>query len=142
VKELALQVDAMLNKIQTGPFASRFQKFLSGDVGSSNPLFRTYMGKADLLSSLLMNMHVGARGGEYFAKKFESMIGAGKQSADNMHATLQDVIIPYTDIVLHSKVGDSVNAPDENQSYGTGGAPPPGSPAGTVVHSATDFLAQ
>ena len=119
VRALANEVESALGKIEAGPFASRYQDFMAGKIGAPNPDFIAYKDNAELLSTLLMRMHVGARGGEKFMDKFENMIGAGKQSPENMKSALR-VIRRYADITEKAKPGDEIGVPEGAER---GGAP-------------------
>lgn len=71
---------------QLGPGTGRWNTLWTTDVGVSNPGFHKLKVNTSLLSTLLMQMHVGARGTEYILQSFKEMIDAGKQSPDNLLA--------------------------------------------------------
>lgn len=77
-----------------GPASSRWRDFWSGKVGIADPEFRKMKTNVDLLTTRLMKMHVGARGGEYIMQHFDSMLKAGAQSPENLIAAL-DAIDTY-----------------------------------------------
>jgi len=120
VRDLANETEAALERITAGPYASRLQNYMAGKVGAPNPDFIAYKDNADLLSSLLMRMHTGSRSSEYMGQKFDNMIGANKQSAENMKSTLR-VIRRYTDIVQGAKEGEGVGIPEGEQAGAAGG---------------------
>lgn len=90
------------NENNLGPAASRWREFKAGKIGLADPAFtglRTNMG---LLTTALMRMHVGARGGEYIMKHFQGLIDEGKQSPENLQAAL-DQINEYADQLIKEK---------------------------------------
>lgn len=74
---------------QLGPAKSRWSEFMAGKVGAPNPEFTKLRSDVKLLTTLLMRMHVGARGGEYIMKEFSDMMDQGRQSPENMLANVQ-----------------------------------------------------
>ena len=74
-----------------GPAASRWNEFMAGKVGAPNPDFTKLRTDVGLLTTLLMRMHVGARGGEYIMKHFQDLIDTGKQSPENLRAALGEI---------------------------------------------------
>jgi len=73
-----------------GPISGRFSEFMAGKVGSTNKDWISLRTNVKLLETRLMKMHVGARGGEYIMKHFESIFGYGYQSPDNMREALSN----------------------------------------------------
>ncbi len=88
-KAVRNDIDRQVNAL--GPAASRWNEFWSGTVGAPNPAFRKLMTDVGLLTTRLMKMHVGARGGVEIMKHFENMINAGKQSPENMKEALSAI---------------------------------------------------
>lgn len=103
VLHLADRVEQDLSKISAGPFASRYQEFMSGRIGAPNPEFTAYRTNVDLLQTLLMRMHVGARGSEGMLAHFANMINAGTQSPENMRAALQQIRLYAEDVEAAGK---------------------------------------
>jgi len=83
-----------------GPGAGRWNEFWTGRVGADNPQFTRLRTDVGLLTTLLMRMHVGARGGEYIMQHFSDIINSGKQSPNNMRAALEE-IGSYADDLEH-----------------------------------------
>jgi hypothetical protein len=81
-----------------GPGMSRWNEFWSGKVGTDNPQFRALMTNTTLLSTLLMRMHMGARGGQQIMQHFDQMIGAGHQSAANLRSSLDQIELYANDV--------------------------------------------
>jgi hypothetical protein len=75
-----------------GPFASRFNEVMTGKVGSgdltSDPetraMYSALRTKLELANSLLLNVHVGQRGGSYMMEQFKNLADSGKMSADTL----------------------------------------------------------
>jgi len=93
-----------------GPAASRWQEFMAGKVGAPNPEFTKLRTDVGLLTTLLMRMHVGARGGEYIMKHFQDLIDSGKQSPENLKAALGEIKQYAQDLVSEGK--PNTNKPD------------------------------
>ena len=86
----------VMSDIQTnpnlGPAKGRWRDFWQGKVGTDDPAFSKLRTDIGLLSTLLMNMHVGARGGEQIIERFERMLEEGKQTPQNLEASLNTII--------------------------------------------------
>jgi len=93
VLDLANQVGKLVDEQEKtlGPATSRWNEFMAGKVGAPNPEFTKLRTDVGLLTTLLMRMHVGARGGEYIMKEFKDMLDSGRQSPENMRAALQEI---------------------------------------------------
>jgi len=90
------------NAENLGPAKSRWREYMAGTVGAADPSFTKLRTNMGLLQTLLMRMHVGARGGEYIMKHFQDLIDSGKQSPENLHAALGQ-IGEYADELLKEK---------------------------------------
>lgn len=109
VSKLTTQIDAAAKdkgSDQLGPLAGRWNAFMTGKVGASNPAYNKIRTNAGLLSTLLMRMHVGARGSEKIMEKFDNLLGIGYQSPENLKAALGE-IGSYADAVESEKAGIS-----------------------------------
>ena len=120
------QIDDLEKSGELGPGMSRWNEFWSGKVGEESPKFRALMANTTLLSTLLMRMHMGARGGTQIMQHFDQMIGAGHQSPANLKAVLGE-IKTYADDVK-SATPLPANYGKSNKG-GTAAAPK----AGTVI---------
>lgn len=120
VKYFTGQLRQALSKVAAGPFASRFQEASAGKIGASDPDWITYRTELNLLTSQLVKMHFGSRGGQAFLSEFQQMLNSAF-TPDNMNAAL-DVLDGYADELISRRPG---GAPTR------GAAPPPdgGSPA-------------
>ena len=97
VDKIQSQIDGLQNDL--GPAKGRWNEFWAGKVGTKNPKYTALRTDVGLLSTLLMRMHVGARGGEYIMKHFEDLINQGKQDPDNLRSALKE-IKDYADNVI------------------------------------------
>lgn len=109
VLQFADRIDKLIDKNvqQLGPVPGRWAEFMTGRVGETNPDFMALRTNIDLLTTLLMRMHVGARGSEFLMRKFSDMIDAGRQSPENLRAALM-VIRQYANDLSGKKVGDPI----------------------------------
>jgi hypothetical protein len=105
------QLTALEQANDAGVFRSRYNAIVTGKAGVDNPRWAAFATNAGLLSSLLANMHIGARNSDTMQKKFENMIGAGFQSPGNLHAILRQVR-NYTTLVENAHLGQDVDIPD------------------------------
>lgn len=89
-------VDRMLqlldeNEKQLGPLSGRWSEFTAGKIGLPNRGYTQLRTNRDLLQTALMNMHVGARGGEGIMEHFKSMIDTSMQDPVNLRAALGEI---------------------------------------------------
>jgi len=115
VGRLEGQINGLEQSGSLGPGASRWADFWSGKVGTDDQNFRAFRTNADLLSTLLMRMHVGARGSEGIMDHFTQILGAGHESAANMHAALNEIKLYAQD------VQNEAPRPTRNPAAGGGG---------------------
>lgn len=80
-----------LNEKQLGPGAGRWSEFMAGKVGAENKDFTKLRTNIGLLTTSLMRMHVGARGGVELMKHFQDMIDSGRQSPGNLRAAIGEI---------------------------------------------------
>jgi hypothetical protein len=85
-RELVKQQQATL-----GPAASRWSEFMAGKIGAPNEQFTALRTDVGLLQTLLMRMHVGARGGNQIMEHFRDLIDSSKQSPENLLAALDEI---------------------------------------------------
>jgi len=87
------RIDKLIDaqKDQLGPAAGRWNEFMTGKVGAPNSDFARLRTDVGLMTTLLMRMHVGARGGEYIMKHFQDLVDSGKQSPENLKAALSEI---------------------------------------------------
>lgn len=94
VLALAQRIDPLIDKLKDdlGPAAGRWSEFWAGKVGASKPEYTKLRTDIGLLSTALMRMHVGARGGELMMQHFKDLIDQGKQSPENLKAALEEIV--------------------------------------------------
>ncbi len=104
-----------------GPVAGRWNDFMYGKVGAKDPIFGKLKTSTSLLSTLLMRMHAGARGGVLLIPHFKSMMDVSFQSPENLRASL-DQIDQYSDwLIKDARAGMKGTPPWD--TTGTPGAP-------------------
>ena len=74
-----------------GPMSSRWRELWAGKVGAEDTEFTKLRTNVGLLNTLLLRMHVGARGGQQMLEHFKGLLDSGKQSPQNMLAALEEI---------------------------------------------------
>lgn len=106
--EAAPNVKMFVNKISKevkdaesglGPLASRWRDLKANKIGFDDPAFSELTTNVGLLSTLLMRMHVGARGGVDIMEHFQKMLDTSKVSPTNLQSNLK-AIGEYADAVI------------------------------------------
>jgi hypothetical protein len=88
-------IDKLDQKGALGPLASRWNDFMTGKWGGGtgdpevDRLYSALRVKMGLSKTLLMNLHVGARGGSYLLEHFEDMANAKKMDANILREGIQ-----------------------------------------------------
>lgn len=77
-------IDRLDKKGELGVLASHWNEFLAGKIGASDLDFAALRAKMGLSTTLLMNAHVGSRGGSYMLEHFQDLADAGKMNADTL----------------------------------------------------------
>jgi len=104
-----------LDKFKPGELeglAPRWNEFLAGKVGTDDPRYvalRTHVN--GLLSTALMQAHMGARGGESIMEHFQDMANAGKMSKDTLQSALGAEKEYVQDKAMRPKVKQAGAAP-------------------------------
>ncbi len=93
VMELASRVEQLVNSqsASLGPLKSRWAELMAGKIGAPSAEFTKLRTDVGLLSTVLMQMHVGARGGERIMQHFMDLIDSSKQSPENLIAALSEI---------------------------------------------------
>lgn len=121
VDKIAPKIDKLQDEL--GPGAGRWNAFWTGKVGVSNPDLAGLRTDVALLTTKLMRMHVGARGGSQMLEHFTNLVDTAKQDPANLKAALSE-IRDYAVTVEHE------GAPNGGAQGGgqtsQGNAPPPG----------------
>jgi hypothetical protein len=68
---------------------SRWNEFMTGTVGAGDPLYTKLRTDTQLLSTAIMQAHVGSRGSESMLDHFKGLANAGKMDAPTLTAALQ-----------------------------------------------------
>jgi len=116
-----LRAQIAQQQAELGPAASRWNEFMAGKVGAPNPEFTRLRTDTGLLQTLLMRMHVGARGGEHMMAHFSEMINSSKQSPENMLAALDEIDRYASDVAATPKSGAGQIAAHEGAAKSGGG---------------------
>jgi hypothetical protein len=111
VKKSRENLVAAEKKYGVGPLQSRWRDFWSGKIGTADPEFRALKTTMGLLTTRLMRMHVGARGGEYMMKHFGDMLATAKDHPDNLRAVL-DEIENYAKEIRDTRIPKAVMSPE------------------------------
>jgi len=130
VTQLADKALESLAKTETGPLKGRWNELMTGKIGAKNPDFFRLRTELGLLSTMMMRMHVGARGSEGMLQHFNEMFANAAQSPENMRVALS-VAKEYADMVHATKEGEEITAPNFKRIEGggaAGAAPAPGTP--------------
>lgn len=77
-------IDSLDKQGKLGVVASRYNDFMAGKVGAGDPEITALRTKMGLSTTLLMNAHVGSRGGSYMLEHFQDLADAGKMNADTL----------------------------------------------------------
>lgn len=93
-----------------GPLAGRWKEAWAGGVGADDPAYIRLRTATKLLSSRLMQMHVGSRPAEKMQEHFESLVNSGKLSKANMESALNE-IEKYADEIKSTDVSDYAELP-------------------------------
>ena len=107
-----------------GPVGGRWADFWNNKVGAPDASYTALRSNDALLSTLLMRMHVGARGGEHMQQHFQDLLALAHTSPENYEAALQQIKAYAQD--LTQQPGGHRNTP----------------PAGAIVIQLDDFLNQ
>jgi len=87
-------IEAEANGI--GPLKGRWRDFMAGKIGAPDERYVELKTNLGLMSTLLLRMHVGARGGQVIFQHFKDMLDVSKDSAKNLNAAL-NAIDAYAD---------------------------------------------
>lgn len=93
VIELSERIKGVINKDvdALGPLSSRWRELWAGKIGAEDKEFTKLRTDVGLLNTLLMRMHVGARGGVDIMHHFQDLLDSGKQDPGNMLAALEEI---------------------------------------------------
>lgn len=77
-------IDRLDQRGLLGVVSSRWNDFMTGQVGAGDPEVEALRAKMGLSNTLLMNAHVGSRGGSYMLEHFEDLANAKKMNAQTL----------------------------------------------------------
>lgn len=83
------EIDTLDKAGKLGPLAGRWNDFLAGTYGAGDADYQKLKTDIGLANTLLMNVHVGSRGGSYLLEHFEDMANAKKMDAATLRAGIQ-----------------------------------------------------
>lgn len=126
VQEFVNRIEPLIAKLEKegklGPGAGRWNELWAGKIGAGDADFVKLRTDVGLLTTLLMRMHVGARGGEYVMQHFSDIINSGKQDPASMRAALGEISAYAQQLENDRNGGGSSSKTTESG----GEAPPPG----------------
>ncbi len=102
-----------------GPIESRKRSIMADKIGMADPKFTAIETHADLLGTLLANMHVGASGAEKTIERFSDMVKVKNQSPANLLANI-DAIIGYAESGKKNKYAIEPELPWAKKGVGGG----------------------
>lgn len=94
VLDLISDARTLIPKVALGPAAGRYADIMTNKVGAPDADYKKLSTTIGLLETSLMRMHVGARGGVKLMDHFHAMMDVGRQSPENLQASL-DAIEEY-----------------------------------------------
>lgn len=130
VKKFIDRIRLELKTTSVGPLAGRWNNLWTTKAGLDNPDFARMRTDTGLLQTLLMRMHVGARGGSEMLEHFKEMIDAGKQSPDNMRAAMDEIEAYASDLEENGRA-HGMTFPGGTGGAGAGAGSGAGTGAGT-----------
>lgn len=110
VKHFIKETRDAMKDVSMGPLAGRWKEAWAGGVGADDPAYIRLRTATKLLSSRLMQMHVGSRPAEKMQEHFESLVNSGKLSKANMESALNE-IEKYADEIKSTNVADYAELP-------------------------------
>lgn len=129
-------IDKLDQKGALGPIASRWNDFVVGKLGTgtgdpeTDALMEALRVKMGLSTTLLMNLHVGSRGGSYMMEHFEDLANAGKMDANILRSGVKSELNYAQDRAMMPKSGPM----SKNQPPSSSGAFDVKDPNGKLHH--------
>jgi hypothetical protein len=124
-------IDKLDKEGKLGVVASRWNDFLSGKVGAGDPDFTALRAKMGLSTTLLMNAHVGSRGGSYMLEHFQDLADAGKMDASTLRSGVKSELNYIEGRAMLPK-GQQATTPTPNATQHFAGQSANGLPDGTT----------
>jgi hypothetical protein len=116
-------VDKLDSEGKLGPLAGRWNNFMAGKFGAGDPEYAALRAKMGLSSTLLMQAHVGSRGGAALLEHFEDLANAGKMDGQTLKSAMGSEINYVQDKAMDA-AGANYRKP--STASGSAGGPPPG----------------
>ncbi len=93
VLEFADRINNLLaeNEQAYGPLNGRMNELMTGKIGLKGKDYVAIRTNMDLLSTALMQMHVGQRGGEHMLDHFGKLLGGAEQDPENIKTALAEI---------------------------------------------------
>lgn len=85
-------VDKLDSEGKLGPLAGRWNEFMSGKWGAGDPDYAALRAKMGLSTTLLMQAHVGSRGGSALLEHFADLANAGKMDGPTLKSAMASEI--------------------------------------------------
>ena len=104
-------IDDLDKRGKLGVVASRWNDFMAGNVGAGDPEMEALRVKMGLSTTLLMNVHVGQRGGSYMMEHFEDLANAGKMNAQTLKSGVRSELDYVRDRAMLPSGGGNVSTP-------------------------------
>lgn len=120
VIDLSNRVEQEINKQleSLGPASGRWSEFMTGKVGAPNREFAKLRTDVMLLQTLLMRMHVGARGGQLMMEHFKNLIDVAGQDPENLKGALEEIRNYAHDLNSKPALSSIKNTPKDNSLPG------------------------
>ncbi len=91
-----MSIMQLVNKLDAdgklGPLAGRWNDFMAGKWGAGDPDYSALRAKMGLSTTLLMQAHVGSRGGAALLEHFEDLANAGRMDAATLKSAMNSEI--------------------------------------------------
>jgi hypothetical protein len=81
-------VDKLDSEGKLGPLAGRWNDFMAGKFGAGDADYAALRAKMGLSTTLLMQAHVGSRGGSALLEHFEDLANAGKMDGQTLKSAM------------------------------------------------------
>ena len=80
-------IDDLDKQGKLGVITSRYNDFMAGKVGAGDPEVAALPAKMGLSNTLLMNVHVGNRGGSYMMEHFQDLANQGHMDGPTLKSS-------------------------------------------------------
>ena len=115
-------IDKLDTEGKLGVVASRWNDFLAGKVGSADPDVAALRAKMGLSTTLLMNAHVGSRGGSYMLEHFQDLADSGKMDAPTLKSGVKSELNYIEGRAMLPKTASTAQQQTQQGGAQTGGS--------------------